>query len=96
MKNFVSEEFNRNLCINEPAERLFIVSNSKSTKDKNAYREIVLMRGEEVIDITYTKQVYRHRSDFDLLHSQLLTYGFNEAKKLAEYLKVHQEQINKS
>lgn len=96
MKTYISEENISNLCINEPAERLFIIEDGKSPYDKSAYREVVLQRGEEVVDIVYTKQAYRYRSDFNLIDSQLLTYGFNEAKKLAEYLKTHQDQINKS
>lgn len=91
----VSDEFSRNVCLNEPRERVFIITDGKSVyADKKAYREVVLQRGDEIVDIVYERGAWRASHDRDMIKSQLITYGWESAKELAEYIKQEQEQFN--
>lgn len=91
----ISEEFTKNICLNEPRERVFIITDGKSVADSKAYREVVLQRGDEVIDIVYERGAWRAERDREHIKSELITYGWASAKKLAEYYKQVQEQFNK-
>jgi len=91
----VSDEFSKNVCLNEPRERVFIITDGKSVHtDKKAYREVVLQRGDEIVDIVYERGAWRAKHDRDNIKSQLITYGWESAKELAEYIKQVQEQFN--
>lgn len=77
-------------------ERLFIIEDGKSVyKDNDAYRELVLQRGDEIVDIVYERGAWRAKHDRDKIKSELITYGWDAAKELAEYIKQEQEQFNK-
>ena len=89
----INEEYTRNLCLNEPSERLFIITDNKSAYDNDAYREVVLQKGDDIIDIVYNKGAWRAKHDRDNIKMQLITYGYEEAKKLAEYYREHQKQF---
>ena len=89
----VNEEFISQLCLNEPPVRLFIVTDGKSVyKDKHAYREVVLQRGNDITDIVYGHNAVCASHDRDNIRTQLITYGYAEAKALAEYIKAQREQ----
>lgn len=89
----VSEEFISNLCLNEPPIRLFVITDGKNVyKDKRAYREVVLQRGDDITDIVYEHGAVRASHDRDNIKTQLITYGYDEAKALAKYIKSQREQ----
>lgn len=89
----VNEEFISNLCLNESPVRLFIITDGKNVyKDKHAYREVVLQRGDDITDIIYKHGAVHASHDRDDIRIQLITYGYDEAKALAEYIKSHREQ----
>ena len=91
----VQEEFRRNLCLNEAPERVFMVVDDKSIYDKDAYREVVLQKGTDIVDIIYNRGAWRAKSDMAKIKSELITYGFDKAKELALYLKNHQANFEK-
>lgn len=91
----VQEEFRRNLCLNEAPERVFMVVDDKSIYDINAYREVVLQKGDDIVDIIYNRGAWRAKSDMAKIKSELITYGFDKAKELALYLKNHQANFEK-
>lgn len=91
----VQEEFRRNLCLNEAPERVFMVVDDKSVYDINAYREVVLQKGDDIVDIIYNRGAWRARSDMAKIKSELITYGYDKAKELALYLKNHQANFEK-
>lgn len=92
----ISEEFTKNICLNDPQERIFTITDGKSVAaDRKAYREVVLQRGDEIVDIVYERGAWRASHDRDNIKSQLITYGWESAKELAEYIKQDQEQFNK-
>lgn len=96
MKLVNRECFERGLCINEPKERLFMITDDKSPYVKrDAYREVVLQRGDDIVDIVYERGAWRARHDFDNIKSELITYGYDRAKELAEYIKQVQADFNK-
>lgn len=89
----VSEEFTSSLCLNEPPVKLFIITDGKNVyKDKHAYREVVLQRGDDITDIVYKRGAVCASHDRDNIKMQLMTYGYDEAKALAEYIKTKREQ----
>lgn len=92
----VQEEFRRNLCLNEAPEKVFMVVDDKSIYENNAYREVVLQKGNDIVDIVYNKGAFRAKSDMASIKSELITYGYNKAKELALYLKNHQANFEKS
>lgn len=71
----VQEEFRRNLCLNEAPERVFMVVDDKSIYDNNVYREVVLQKGDDIVDIVYNRGAWRARSDMANIKSELITYG---------------------
>lgn len=77
-------------------EKLFIVTDGKSAYDNDAYREVILQKGDDVTSIIYNRGAWRAKHDKDNIKMQLVTYGYEEAKKLTEYLKQHQEQFEES
>lgn len=88
----VNEEFVSNLCLNEPPVRLFIITDGKNVhEDKHAYREVVLQRGDDITNIVYEHGAVRASHDRDHIKTQLITYGYDEAKALAEYIKAERE-----
>lgn len=92
----ISDEFSKNVCLNDPQERVFMITDGKSPYIKrDAYREVVLQRGDEIVDIVYERGAWRARIDREKIKSQLITYGWESAKELAEYIKQEQEQFNK-
>ena len=91
----VQEEFRRNLCLNEAPERVFMVVDDKSIYNNNAYREVVLQKGDDIVDIIYNRGAWRARSDMANIKSVLSTYGYDKAKELALYLKNHQANFEK-
>ena len=91
----VQEEFRRNLCLNEAPEKVFMVVDDKSIYENNAYREVVLQKGNDVVDIVYNSGAWRAKSDMASIKSELITYGYNKAKELALYLKNHQANFEK-
>lgn len=91
----VQEEFRRNLCLNEAPEKVFMVADDKSIYENNAYREVVLQKGNDVVDIVYNNGAWRAKSDMASIKSELITYGYNKAKELALYLKNHQANFEK-
>lgn len=91
----VQEEFRRNLCLNEAPEKVFMVVDDKSIYDNNAYREVVLQKGDDIVDIVYNKGAFRAKSDIANIKSELITYGYGKAKELALYLKNHQANFEK-
>ena len=91
----VQEEFRRNLCLNEAPEKVFMVVDDKSIYDKDAYREVVLQKGIDIVDIIYNRGAWRAKSDMAKIKSELITYGFDKAKELALYLKNHQANFEK-
>ena len=91
----VQEEFRRNLCLNEAPEKVFMVVDDKSIYNNNAYREVVLQKGDDIVDIIYNRGAWRARSDMANIKSELITYGFAKAKELALYLKNHQANFEK-
>lgn len=91
----VQEEFRRNLCLNEAPEKVFMVVDDKSIYENNAYREVVLQKGNDVVDIVYNSGAWRAKSDMAKIKSELITYGYNKAKELALYLKNHQANFEK-
>lgn len=91
----VQEEFRRNLCLNEAPERVFMVIDDKSLYNNNAYREVVLQKGDDIVDIIYNRGAWRARSDMANIKSELTTYGYDKAKELALYLKNHQANFEK-
>lgn len=89
----IREEFSSNLCLNEPPIKLFMITDGKNVyKDKHAYREVVLQRGDDITDIVYEHGAVRASHDRDNIKMQLITYGYREAKALAEYIKAQREQ----
>lgn len=91
----VQEEFRRNLCLNEAPEKVFMVADDKSIYENNAYREVVLQKGNDVVDIVYNNGAWRAKSDMEKIKSELITYGYDKAKELALYLKNHQANFEK-
>lgn len=91
----VQEEFRRNLCLNETPEKVFMVVDDKSIYENNAYREVVLQKGNDVVDIVYNSGAWRAKSDMGKIKSELITYGYDKAKELALYLKNHQANFEK-
>ena len=91
----VQEEFRRNLCLNEAPEKVFMVVDDKSIYENNAYREVVLQKGDDIVDIVYNKGAFRAKSDMTKIKSELITYGYDKAKELALYLKNHQANFEK-
>lgn len=91
----VQEEFRRNLCLNEAPEKVFMVVDDKSIYNNNAYREVVLQKGDDIVDIIYNRGAWRARSDMANIKSELITYGYDKAKELALYLKNHQANFEK-
>ena len=59
----VQEEFRRNLCLNEAPEKVFMVVDDKSIYENDAYREVVLQKGDDIVDIVYNKGAFRAKSD---------------------------------
>lgn len=72
--------------------KLFEITDGKSDLRDGAYREVVLERGGEVIDIVYNVGAFRAKHDMAHIREELNTYGYDRAKELAEYIK--QEQAN--
>lgn len=74
-------------------ERLFKITDEKTGR----ISELVLTNGDEVVDIVYGDKWSRARGDYNLIYSQLITYGYDEAKRLAEYFeaKYNTEEIEK-
>ncbi len=91
----MQEEFKRNLCLNEPSEKVFMVVDDKSIYENDAYREVVLQKGNDVVDIVYNRGAFRARSDMASIKSELITYGYDKAKELALYLKDLQANFEK-
>lgn len=91
----VQEEFKRNLCLNEAPEKVFMVVDGKSIYEDGAYREVVLQKGNDVVDIAYNRCACRAMSDMDSIKSELITYGYDRAKELALYLKYNQVNFEK-
>lgn len=81
---------------NDQRIKLFEISDGKNIyADPGAYREVVLQRGDETTDIIYTLGAWRARHDRENIKAQLITYGYDEAKKLAEYIKISQANFEK-
>lgn len=91
----IQEEFKRNLCLNEAPEKLFMVVDGKSVYEDNAYREVVLQKGDDIVDIVYNLGAFRAKSDMASIKSELITYGYDKAKELALYLKDLQANFEK-
>ena len=91
----VQEEFRRNLCLNEAPEKVFMVVDDNSIYNNNAYREVVLQKGDDIVDIVYNKGAFRAKSDMANIKSELITYGYDKAKELALYLKNRQANFEK-
>lgn len=89
------EEFKRNLCLNEAPEKVFMVVDNKSIYEDDAYREVVLQRGDDVVDIVYNRGAFRAKSDMASIKTELITYGYDRAKELALYLKELQANFEK-
>lgn len=73
-------------------ERLFTITDEKPDVLDDAYREVVLERGAEVVDIAYNKGAWRAKWDYKTLRTMLATYGYEATKELALYLKERQKQ----
>lgn len=91
----IQEEFKRNLCLNEAPEKVFMVVDDKSIYENDAYREVVLQKGNDVVDVIYNRGAFRARSDMASIKSELITYGYDKAKELALYLKKSQADFEK-
>lgn len=91
----VQEEFKRNLCLNEAPEKVFMVVDDKSIYDNDAYREVVLQKGNDLVDIVYNRGAWRARSDMASIKTELITYGYDRAKELALYIKNSQANFEK-
>ena len=91
----VQEEFRRNLCLNEAPEKVFMVVDDKSIYENDAYREVVLQKGDDIVDIVYNKGAFRAKSDMANIKSELITYGYDKAKELVLCLKNHQSNFEK-
>ena len=91
----VQEEFRRNLCLNEAPEKVFMVVDDNSIYNNNAQREVVLQKGDDIVDIIYNRGAWRARSDMANIKSELITYDYDKAKELALYLKNHQANFEK-
>ena len=91
----VQEEFKHNLCLNEAPEKVFMVVDDKSIYENDAYREVVLQKDDDVVNIVYNRGAWRARSDMASIKSELITYGYDKAKSLALYLKNSQANFEK-
>ena len=72
-----------------------MVVDDKSIYENDAYREVVLQKGDDIVDIIYNRGAWRARSDMANIKSELVTYGYDKAKELALYLKNHQANFEK-
>lgn len=91
----IQEEIKRDLCLNEAPEKVFMVVDSKTVYENDAYREVVLQKGDDVVNIVYNMGAFRAKSDMESIKSELITYGYDKAKELALYLKDLQANFEK-
>jgi len=88
-KTFIRESASQLQDINNPVHLYLIDDGKDPLKDKTAYREVVLTKGAEVIDIVYYKRAYMAKHDYRKIESELITYGYEKAKELAQYIEHH-------
>lgn len=89
MTKFERECWVSNWCINETI-RLRLI---ECEEDEN-YREVVLECGDECIDIVYNRMGSRAKHDLQHIKEDIVTYGYEQAKELAEYYKNRNVQLN--
>lgn len=90
MSRFKREGYENNIDMANPTKLLLI-----EDPEDPLYKEVVLHRGDDIVDIIYKNRgKYLAKYDMQDIKSQLVTYGYDAAKRHAECLRVRNERMN--